>query len=369
MTRSVRVVIATDVLEIYGGAERITHEIAETFPEAPVYALIVRPWVAARMGITDRVHGLMPPRRRLLDGFRLTAPVLPLLVDRAKLPEADVLVTSSWAFAHRFRTENRAPQICYCHSPLRFAWTMTDSYSSRWARGPVSAAAFRGFAALMRRSDRRASARVTEYLTQSPFVAEQIERFYGRSARVIGAPVDCDTFAPEPGAEPGDHYLFAGRLVEPHKRAGVTIEAFRGLPHRLLVAGDGPDRARLEAAAPANVEFLGHLEDEELAEVMWRSRAVIFPSPDPFGLVPLEAMACGRPVLAYAESGARHTVEPGVTGAFFEGDDAASIARAVAEFDPDDYDPAAIREHALRWDRRAFRRRLLSEVEQLAAHG
>jgi glycosyltransferase involved in cell wall biosynthesis len=282
------------------------------------------------------------------------------------LSEADVLVTSSWAFAHRFQTANHAPQACYCHSPLRFAWSMTDTYRDRWTRGPLSRAAFRAFVAAMRRSDRRASRRVDKYLTQSPFVAEQINRFYGRPAKVIGAPVDCETFKPA-AADPEDYFLFAGRLVEPHKRAAVTVEAFRGLPHRLLVAGDGPDRARQQASAPENVEFLGHLEDRDLADVMRRCRAVIFPSPDPFGLVPLEAMACGRPVLAYAESGAKYTVVPGRTGALFGHDDPETIARAVREFDPDSYDPQTIRAHALQWDRTAFRERLVAEVGRVAA--
>lgn len=358
-----RVVIAHDFMETYGGAERVTQEMARAFPHAPVYAILGRTAVALRMGITERFRSLLPPRERLLRSYRLAAPVLPLLVDRFRLPEADVLLTSSYAFALRFRTANDAPQVCYCHSPLRFAWTMTDNYRSERARGRLDGRAFDALAWAMRRSDGRTATRVSRFLTQSPYVAEQISRFYGRPSTVIGAPVDCDLFRPQNGASaPDDFYLFCGRLVEPYKRADAAIEAFRGRPERLLVAGDGPALDRLRASAPSNVEFTGHLGDAELAELMQRCMALVFPSRDDFGLLPLEVMACGRPVLAYAGGGARHTILPGATGEFFEAQTPEAIADAVGRFDPEAYDSTRIREHALRWDKAAFRKRLIEAV-------
>ena len=360
-----RVVIAHDFMETYGGAERVTQEMARAFPDAPVYAILGRPSVARRMGIAERFQSLLPARPRVLRSYRLGAPILPLVVDRMRLPEADVLLTSSYAFALRFRTANDAPQVCYCHSPLRFAWTMTDSYRAERARGKLSAAAFDALAWAMRRSDGRTSTRVSRFLTQSPFVAEQISRFYGRSSTVIGAPVDCDLFRPQNGASaPDDYFLFCGRLVEPYKRAEAAIEAFRRLPARLVVAGDGPALDRLRATAPPNVEFTGHLADADLVDLMQRCQALVFPSRDDFGLLPLEVMACGRPVLAFAGGGARHTVVPGLTGELFEAQTPAAIEEAVAGFDPGAYDSARIRDHALGWDKPAFRERLLAAVEE-----
>ena len=361
-----RVVIAHDFMETYGGAERVTQEMARAFPDAPVYTILGRPTVARRMEITGRLRSLLPPRTRILRGYRLAAPILPLLVDRNRLPEADVLLTSSYAFALRFRTVNDAPQVCYCHSPLRFAWTMTDSYRSQRARGRLDGRAFDVLAWAMRRSDKRSSARVSRFLTQSPYVADQISRFYGRPSTVIGAPVDCDLFRPQNGASaPDDYFLFCGRLVEPYKRAGAAIEAFRGQSERLLVAGDGPALDHLRDGAPANVEFTGHLGDAELVALMQQCKALVFPSRDDFGLLPLEVMACGRPVLAYAGGGARYTILPGVTGEFFDAQTPEAIADAVAGFDPEAFDTQSIREHALRWDRPAFRKRLIEAVEEL----
>lgn len=356
-----RVVIAHDFLETYGGAERVTQELAAEFPDAPVVAILGRPAVARRMGIEGRWRPLLRPRPALLRGYRRLTPVFPGLVRAARLPEADVLVSSSYAFAHQFRVPG-APHVCYCHSPLRFAWSMTDDYERRWAAGSAGGAAFRGLAAMMRRSDRRAAQRVTVYCTQSPFTADQIERFYGRRAKVIGAPVDCDLFHPAPGGDHDDYVLLCGRLIEPYKQMGIALDALRQLGRRVVVAGDGPAMAELRARAGPEVAFLGHLGDEELVPVMQRAAFLLFPSRDDFGLIPVEAMACGRPVLAYDGGGARHTVVPGVTGELFPEQTAECLATALDGFRPDRYAAGEIRRHAEQWDRRAFRERLRAVV-------
>ncbi len=365
-------VVAHDFMETYGGAERITAEIAEAFPEAPVVAIMGRRAVARAMNVEDRFVSLLRPRPVLLRHYRLLAPVFPFIVDRLRLPPADLVVSSSYAFAHRLRPPNRAVRVCYAYSPLRFAWAMEEDYRAQWARNRLAGAGFRALAAAMRRSDRRSAQGVDVYVTQVPHVADQIRRFYGRSAELIGAPVDCEAFHPseEP---PGDYYLFCGRLIEPYKKVALLVEAFTRLGHRLLVAGDGPERARLEALAGPNIEFLGHVETPDLVRLMQRCLAGIFPSEDDFGLVPVEVMACGRPVIAYAGGGALYTVEPGVCGEFFPEQTADSLAEAVEAFRPHTYDPGAIRAHALRWDRFAFRRQIVrvarQAVERAAATG
>ena len=359
-----RVAITHDFMETYGGAERVTAEMARAFPEAPVVAILGRRAVAERMGVGDRFRSILPPRPALLRHYRLLAPALGALADATRLPEADVVLSSSYAFAHRLRSTNDAPRVCYCHSPLRFAWSMTESYREQRAGNPATRAAFDGLAAWMRRSDRRSAQPIREYLTQSPFTAEQIDRFYGREATVIGAPVDCELFHPADGP-PGDFYLFCGRVIEPYKQVGIVVEAFRRIGARLLVAGDGPDRERLAAGAPPNVEFLGHLDDRELVPLMQRCRALVFPSRDDFGLIPVEAMACGRPVLAYAGGGSLYTSLPGTTGELFEEQTADAVEAAVRSFDPDAYDPERIRAHALQWDSAAFRARLVDAVERV----
>lgn len=352
-------------MEAYGGAERVTAEMARAFPAAPVVAILARRSIAARMGVEERCETILPPRPALLRHYRLLAPVLGAIADAYRLPPADVVLSSSYAFAHRLRSRNDAPRVCYCHSPLRFAWSMTESYREQRARNPISGRAFELLAAAMRRSDRRSAQPVAQYLTQSPFTAEQIERFYGRAAAVIGAPVDCDLFRPG-GDPPEDYFLFCGRLIEPYKRVGITIEAFRRLGARLIVAGDGPDFERLAAAAPPNVEFLGHVGDDELVPLMQRCRALVFPSRDDFGLIPVEAMACGRPVIAYAGGGSLYTSLPGVTGEVFAEQTAEAIEAMVRRFQPESYDPGRIREHALQWDSARFRERLVEHVATVA---
>lgn len=364
-----RVAITHDFMETYGGAERVTAEMAALFPEAQVHALLARPEVAARMGIADRTRSLLPPHEAMLRRYRLGAGLWGPYADRVRLPDADVVLSSSYGYAHRLRSRNGAPVVCYCHSPLRFAWSMTDDYRARWGGGGVRNRAFDALVGQVRRSDRRAAQRVHSYLTQSPFTARQIRDFYERDAEVIGAPVDCERFRPDPDRVLGDYFLLVSRLVEPYKRVGAAVQAFSRMPERrLVIAGDGPAMAELRAAAPPNVEFAGHLGDHELVPLMQGCQAAIFPSRDDFGLVPVEVMACGRAVLAYGDGGARYTVRDGVTGMLFETQDADAIERAVCRFDADDYDPQVIREHALRWDRLRFRERLLVAVRRAMAH-
>jgi len=366
MAPETRVAIVHDFMETYGGAERVTAEMAKAFPAAPVVAILGRRSVAERMGVGDRFRSILPPRDALLRHYRLLTPVLGALADAQRLPAADVVLSSSYAFAHRLRSENDAPRVCYCHSPLRFAWSMTDSYREERARGRLAGRAFDLLAAGVRRSDRRSAQEIRSYLTQSPFTAEQIERFYGRRAEVIGAPVDCNLFHPSPDPA-GDYYLFCGRLIEPYKRVGIVIEAFRRTGQRLIVAGTGPDAQRLAASAPANVEFVGQVGDDRLVPLMQGCRALVFPSRDDFGLIPVEVMACGRPVLAYAGGGSLYTSVPGVTGELFPEQTAAAVEAALRGFDSDAYDPERIRAHAVQWDSAEFRARLVHAVAAVDA--
>jgi glycosyltransferase involved in cell wall biosynthesis len=360
-----RVTIAHDNLWWYGGAERIAATIARALPEAPFWAVLGRRDVAERMGVADRVHFLLRERRAVLSNYRRMAPLYPALIRARPLPEADLLLTSSFAFAHHFRTNNAAPQLCYCYSPLRFAWSMTADYEVELG----VAARLAGIAAAGFRSvDRRAAKRVTRYIAESNFVAGQIKEFYGRDADVIYPPVDCERFVPAPDPEIGDYFLFCGRLVEAYKRPSLVVEAFRELPgERLVIAGDGPARAELERIAPANVEFRGRLGDDELIPLMQRCKASIFPSRDDFGLIPVEVAACGRPTLAYAAGGALETVAEGLSGEFFPEQTVRAVIDAVRAFDPADYEGPTIRAHAERWSAPRFEEEIVAAVRETAA--
>ena len=357
--------IAHDFAETYGGAERICAELGHVFPDAELWTILGRSSVVERMGFA-RHRSLLPGRERLLRHYRLLAPLYPFLVGSRALPEADLLVTSSYAFAHGFRTRNAAPQLCYCYSPLRFAWSMTEEYGAGLRGGATARAALAALASWMRALDRRAARRVTRYVAESQYVADQLRRFYGVEAEVIWPPVDCEAF--RPGAPGHDGYfLYCSRLIEPYKRPSLVVEAFRDLPYRLLIAGDGPERERLRRIAPSNVEFLGPLSTAELIPVMQRCAATVFPSRDDFGLVPVESMACGRPVLAYAAGGALETVVPGITGEFFTAQTAGALRSALRGFDPDRYDPQAVRSHAERFGVQRFRSEIAAAAAEVAS--
>jgi glycosyltransferase involved in cell wall biosynthesis len=310
------------------------------------------------MGVEDRFTSFLKPRARLLRHYRSLAPFYPALAATHRLPACDLLITSSYAFVHGLRTENDAPQLCYCYSPLRFAWSMTDEYAGGVAGGRIGDVAIRSLAAVMRAADRRAAKRVTTYVAESRWVADQLGRNYGVESRVVWPPVDCERFVPSEEDGHDDYFLFYGRLIEPYKRPTLAVEAFKGSRRRLIVAGEGPAMADLRRRAPANVEFVGRLEDADLIPLIQRSAAVVFPSRDDFGLVPVETMACGRPVLAFAGGGALETVLPGVTGDLFASQDVATLHQAIEDFEPDAYDPQAIRAHAEGWRRERFEREL-----------
>ncbi|MDQ8043770.1 MAG: glycosyltransferase [Solirubrobacteraceae bacterium] len=358
-------VITHDFAEVYGGAERVTEVLAAEFPDAQVWTIMGRPEIAERMGIADRWHSLLPTNDTLLKKFRLLTPIYPALIKARKLPEADVVLSSSYAFAHYMRTKNDAPQVCYCHSPLRFAWSMQEDYQSIWSSNSLGDVGFRSLAAAMRRTDRKAAAKVDRYLTQSPYTARQIEKFYGVAPDVIGAPIDCNLFKPST-VEREDFFLICGRLIEPYKRVGIAVEAFRRLGLPLVIAGGGPALDDLRRNAPPNVTFTGQLDDTGVVDLMQRARALIFPSQDDFGLVPVEAMACGTPIIAYRGGGATHTVVDGFTGSFFDEQTPEAIEQAVRDFPPGDLDHSAIRIHAEQWDVNAFRARIRAAVEEAA---
>jgi glycosyltransferase involved in cell wall biosynthesis len=327
-----------------------------------VYAILGRRSVAERMGIADRVATLLPARGPLLHHYRQLAPMYPALLRSVRVPSADVIVASSYAYAHGFRSVNGAPVVCYCHGPFRHLWTQQEAYARRLPGGRAGRIAFSRYAALARVADRAAAQSVHTYLTQSPFTAELISRVYGRSAQVIAPPIDCRRFRPSGRPHDGS-FLFAGRLVEAYKRPSLVVDAFARMPDlRLRIAGDGPALAALRGRATPNVEFLGLLDDAELVTAMQRCAAAIFPSIDDYGLIPLEVNACGRPVLALRAGGARYTVSPGVSGEFIAQQSVDAVVETIRAFEPGRYDPRAIRGHALAWDGRSFRTHLRAAV-------
>jgi glycosyltransferase involved in cell wall biosynthesis len=372
----VKVVLVHDWLTGMRGGERVLDELAGLFPDAELFTLIhLRGSTSPRiesLRVTASPLSRVPGAER---HYRKLLPLFPWAVSRLRLPPCDLVLSTSHAVAKSVRRPPGAVHVCYCFTPMRYVWDQADAYLGRGLRRALSAP----LAAYLRRFDRRTSGpeRVQRVVAISRTVAERVRRHWGRDAEVVYPPVSVERFALRPGP-PDDFYLLVGAFV-PYKREDLALRAFTGLGRTLLVAGDGPSRARLEAGAPPNVRFLGRTSDAELADLYARCRALVYPQEEDFGIVAVEAQAAGRPVIAFGRGGATETVVPlgdpagrPATGVWFDAQTPESLAGAVRRFeaDADRFDPAAIRRHAERFRAERFRTEILAQIEKaLAARG
>jgi glycosyltransferase involved in cell wall biosynthesis len=358
-----RVALIHDYLNQYGGAERVLEALHELYPDAPIYTSLYDP---AAMPPQYRTWDIrtswmqkLPAWRTL---FRAYLPFYPNAFERFDLHGYDLIISSSSAFAKGVIPPPGAYHVCYCHTPMRFAWRTEDYVKREQIPSPlIGVLSF--LMRYVRLWDVASSARVDQFIANSREVAARIQQFYGRDALVIPPPVDLPPANPCP---PGDYYLAGGRLV-PYKRLDLVVQAFTRLGLPLKIFGDGRDRAALEAIAGPNIEFLGFVSEARRRELVAGCRAFLFPGEEDFGITPVEAMAAGRPVIAYAAGGALDTVIEGVTGRFFYEQSAAALAVAVAATRQDTYDPAAIRRHAEQFARAWFLERMRAAIEQSVA--
>lgn len=358
-----RVAIVHDYLNQYGGAERVLEALHELYPDAPVYTSIYDPdaMPAHYRGWDIRTSFMqrLPGWRR---HFRRYFLLYPSAFESFDLSAYDLIISSSSAYAKGIIPRPGAVHVCYCHTPMRFAWRTKD-YVEREAIGGLQGAILPLALTYVRLWDAVTTARVDVFACNSHEVAARIRRFYGRESVVIPPPVDLPPYQPQPGA---DFYLAGGRLI-PYKRLELAVEAFSRLGLPLKIFGHGRDRERLERMAGPNVEFLGWVDEAARRELFARCRAFIFPGEEDFGITPLEAMAAGRPVIAYAAGGALETVVEGLTGRFFHEQSAAALAAAVARSRVDSYDPDAIRRHAEGFGAAVFLERMRNLIADAVA--
>jgi glycosyltransferase involved in cell wall biosynthesis len=349
-----RVAIIHDYLNQYGGAERVLEALHDLYPAAPVYTSIYDPLAMPNL---YRTWDIRPSWMQRLPGWRRHFQKYFLLYPSAfesfDLSGYDLLLSSSSAYAKGVIPAPGARHICYCHTPMRFAWR-TQAYVEREGIGRLQRAILPILLTYVRLWDTVTTPRVDLFVANSREVAGRIRRYYGRSATVIPPPVDLPPYRP---VAPGDFYLAGGRLV-PYKRLDLAVRAFTALGLPLKIFGDGRDRAALQVVAGPSVEFLGFVSESRRQELFAGCRAFVFPGDEDFGITPLEAMAAGRPVIAYAAGGALDSVLDGVTGRFFYEQAAAALAVAVAASRRDVYDPLAIRRHAEGFGRDVFLARM-----------
>ncbi len=357
-----RLALVHDWLNQIGGAEDVLEHLVRYYPDAPIYTSIYAPDL---MPEQYRAWDIHPSWLNRLPGIHWAhqryLPFYPLAWRMTDLSDYDVILSNKSGFCHSVRAGPRTLHICYCLAPTRYIWNL-DDYLARENFGKSVRLAARIVARLYRRWDFAAAQRVHHLIAISTEIQERIRRYYRRESVVIYPPVEvADRFTI--AQRPDDYFLVVSRLV-PYKRIDLAVEACTRLGLPLLVAGKGRDRARLESLAGPTVHFLGFVPDEALPDLLARCRALIFPGLEDFGIVPVQAQAAGRPVIAFHGGGALDTVIPGRTGEFFTEQSVEALAAVLQRFDPDAYDPHAIRAHAMRFDSAVFQQAIMGYVQQ-----
>ena len=311
-----RVALVHDWLTGMRGGEKVLEAICGLFPEAPIYTLVhvkgsVSPAIERHRIVTSWVQRLPRADR----WYRHYLPLFPAAVEGFDLDGYDLVISSSHCAVKSVITPGSAPHVCYCHSPMRYAWDQFPAYFGPQQVGAVASAALRPIMAALARWDARTADRVNRFLANSQYVAGRIRRYYNRGSTVVYPPVDTYFYQPASDQIVCEPSLLVVSALVPYKRIDVAVEASRLTGMRLRIVGQGPEEARLrQLAAGANVEFLGWKSNEEIRSLYQRSSAVLLPGVEDFGIVPVEAQACGTPVVALDEGGARETVVDNVTG-------------------------------------------------------
>ena len=357
-----KVAIVHDWLVTYAGAERVLEQLLSLYPNADLFSLLdfvppdERAFLGGRRVTTSFIQRLPWARRK----YRNYLPLMPLAIEQFDLSAYDLVISSSYAVAKGVITGPNQLHICLCHSPVRYAWDLQHQYLREvgLTRGVRSLVA-RYILHRLRIWDVRTANGVDGFVAISRFVAHRIWKVYRRKSVVIYPPVDIDSFTP--GGSREEYYVTASRMV-PYKRIDLIVAAFATMPQRrLVVIGDGPEARRIRSRSAANIEFLGEQPFEILRDRLRRAKAFVFAAEEDFGIAPLEAQACGTPVIAYGKGGALETIrglgDAAPTGVFFGEQSVSSLVSAVECFEREGgrIDPEACRENAERFGPERFR--------------
>lgn len=323
-----KVAIVHEWLTVYGGSERVVEEIHKLFPEAPIYALVYdkdnMPERFKQYDIRTTFVQKMPFAKKKYPNY---LPLMPRAFEALDLTEYDLVLSSSTACAKGVITRSDAIHICYCHTPMRYAWEFYYEYTREMNKFKRFIIGF--FMHKIRMWDRLAADRVDYFIANSNYIKGRIGKYYRRESKVIFPPVNTHLYHIE---KKEDFYLIVSRMVT-YKRVDLAVDAFNELRLPLIIIGGGPEEKKLKAKAKSNIQFLGRLTDEEIVSYYARSKAFIFPGEEDFGITPIEAQAAGTPVIAYGRGGALDTVIDGQTGILFHEQTVEALVEAVKQFE------------------------------------
>jgi glycosyltransferase involved in cell wall biosynthesis len=359
-----RVALVHDWLTGMRGGEKVLEALCTLYPDAPLYTLVhvrgsVSPLIESRRIVTSFVQALPGSGRH----YRHYLPLFPAAVEWLNLEGFDLVISSSHCAVKSVLRPASAVHVCYCHSPMRYAWDQFDAYFGPRQVGAAASRVLRPIMAGLARWDAATADRVDQYVANSAYVADRIRRYYNRGSTVVYPPVDTTFYRPAPSRDTDPPFLIVSALV-PYKRVDLAIEACQRIGARLDIVGRGPERSRLENLAGSGVRFLGWKTDEEIRALYQQAAAVLLPGTEDFGMVPVEAQACGTPVVALGAGGARETVRHGVTGILAGESSVESFAAALDECRRTPFDRDAIRANAEQFSRERFLQAFPAVVER-----
>jgi glycosyltransferase involved in cell wall biosynthesis len=368
-----RVALVHDWLTGMRGGEKVLEAIAELYPDATLHTLLhvrgsVSPALERHPLRRSFVHWLPGSARH----YRQYLPLFPTAIEQFDFDGFDLVISTSHCAAKSVVTPRRARHICYCHSPMRYAWDQFDSYFGPAQVGETRSKLLRPVLARLARWDRDTAGRVDRYVANSHYVAGRIRRYYNRGSTVVYPPVDTEYYRPDPaGAPPADddRFFLAVSALVPYKRLDLAIRAAGETGEKLTIVGRGPEETRLRRLAEstgAQVRFAGWVEDDEIRQLYRRCRALLMPGVEDFGMVPVEAQACGTPVVALADGGALESVVDGVTGILVREPTAAAFAAALRAVPARDFDRAAIRRHAESFGKARFHTQFQEVIDSVS---
>lgn len=365
-SNNLNIALVHDWLTGMRGGEKVLEVLCELFPDATLFTLVhkknsVSQKIEKMKIVTSFLQNL--PKSQIKYQYYL--PIMPLAIEKLNLKNFDIIISSSHAVAKGVIKRNDAVHICYCHTPMRYIWDQYENYFGRERAGFAVRTAMKFVRKYLQNWDVESSNRVDHFIANSKNVQSRIKNIYNRESYVIYPPVDTEKF--KVSEKNGDYFLVVSALV-PYKRIDIAIEAFNELNEKLIIVGIGNEMEKLKAIAGKNIEFHGWVDDHKLSEYYENCKALIFPGEEDFGIVPLEAMATGKPVIAYAAGGALETVIESnelKTGVFFYKQNKKSLIEAIERFKAENFVPEKIRAHAVCFDRSIFRERIERYIKEI----